>query len=205
MNKWMDKLTKAQTFLSKNPVLANALMIVCGVILFIWPNAVTWVLRLLGIAVLANGGLAIYRYQKGTREEDKSLIRFGGGIILAVLGLIVLISPRFLLSFIPTITGILIIAYGILQLFRAQSFKKEEETRWKWMFGISIVTIIGGVIILANPFSTVNYLLMAVGGALVYNGVVGLWMKQIGAGRLLPDMSAVKEGLFGFFKDKILK
>ncbi len=73
------------------------------------------------------------------------------------------------------------------------------------MFGISIVTIIGGVIILANPFSTVNYLLMAVGGALVYNGVVGLWMKQIGAGRLLPDMSAVKEGLFGFFKDKILK
>ena len=200
MKTWMDRLSKIQAFLSKNPVAANILMIVCGIILFIWPDiSVTLVLRVLGIAILVSGGLYIYRYQKGARKEDKSLVRFGIGIILAILGLIVLISPRFLISFFPTIAGVLIILYGVLQLFRAQAFKSEEETKWKWMFGISIVTIIGGVIIFANPFSTAKYLLMAVGVALVYNGVVGLWMKQIGAGNILPDKEAIFDGIRKLF------
>ena len=141
-------------------LLLSILMIVIGLILVLWPGHVmTTAVTILGIALLAGGVISILSWYRG-RMKGASYATLAEGILLAVAGVVVLGSPRFLISIFPVFVGIVILINGIIHLARA------------------VLTIVLGLLITFNPFSTMEMLVMAIGFVIIYNGVSNLWIES---------------------------
>ena len=158
-------------------ILLSVLMIVIGLLLAIWPGHVmTTALKILGIALLVGGGLLIYAWYSG-RNRDSSVITLAEGIVLAVAGLVVLLAPRFLISIVPFAVGALITLNGIFNLAQAFDQRRVSYSRWNLSLAMAILTIVLGLLILFNPFSTMEMLVVAIGVIIIYNGVSNLLIE----------------------------
>ena len=158
-------------------VLLSILMILIGLLLVFWPGHVmTTALKILGFALLIGGALLIYSWYSG-RGRDSSVITLAEGIVMAVAGLIVLIAPKFLISIVPFCVGAVITLNGIFNLAQAPDQRKANYNRWTASLVMAILTIILGLLILFNPFSTMEMLVVAIGIVIIYNGVSNLLIE----------------------------
>lgn len=158
-------------------ILLSILMIVIGLLLALWPGHVmTTALTILGIALLIGGALLIYSWYNG-RNNDASVITLAEGIVFVVAGLVVLIAPRFLISIVPFAIGALITLNGIFNLAQALDQRKSNYHRWKASLVMAVLTIVLGLLIVLNPFSTMEMLVVAIGVIIIYNGVSNLLIE----------------------------
>lgn len=158
-------------------VLLSILMILIGLLLVFWPGHVmTTALTILGIALLVGGGLLIYAWYSG-RNRASSVITLAEGIVLAVAGLIALIAPKFLISIVPICVGVVVTLNGIFNLAQALDQRKAGYRRWTMSLAMAILTIVLGLLILFNPFSTMEMLVVAIGIVIIYNGVSNLLIE----------------------------
>lgn len=158
-------------------VVLSILMIVLGLVLAIWPGHVmTTALTILGIALLVGGGLMIFSWYRG-RGRNASVITLAEGIVFAIAGLIVLVAPRFLISIVPFAVGACITLNGIFNLAQAFDQRKARYDRWNMSLAMGILTVVLGVLIMLNPFSTMEMLLVAIGVIIIYNGVSNLLIE----------------------------
>lgn len=152
----------------------SILMILIGLILVIWPGHVMeTAMTILGVALVIGGGLLIFSWYRG-RPRSSSVVTLAEGIVMALMGLAVLLAPRFLINLIPTIVGILVLLNGILNLAQALDQRRETYNRWTSSLVLAILTILLGLIILFNPFSTMEMLVIAIGVVIIYNGISNL-------------------------------
>ena len=158
-------------------VLLSILMIVLGLLLALWPGHVmNTALTLLGIALVVGSGLLIYSWYSG-RGKNSSVITLAEGILLAVVGLAVLITPRFLISIVPFAVGAMIALNGIFNLAQAFDQRRERYNHWIASLAMAILTIVLGLLIMLNPFSTMEVLVVAIGVIIIYNGVSNLLIE----------------------------
>ena len=158
-------------------VLLSILMIVLGLLLALWPGHVmTTALTLLGIALVVGGGLLIYSWYRG-RNQNSSVITLTEGILLAIAGLVVLFAPRFLISIVPFAVGAMIALNGIFNLAQAFDQRRERYSRWTASLAMAVLTVVLGLLILFNPFSTMEMLVVAIGVIIIYNGVSNLLIE----------------------------
>lgn len=158
-------------------VLLSILMIVIGLLLALWPGHVmTTALTILGIALIVGGALMVYSWYSG-RARNSSVITLSEGIVMAIVGLVVLVMPRFLISIIPFVVGIFITLNGIFNLAQSLDQRRWNYSRWTMSLAVAILTIVLGVLIVLNPFSTMESLVMAIGIIIIYNGVSNLLIE----------------------------
>ena len=158
-------------------ILLSILMIVIGLLLALWPGHVmTTALTILGIALLIGGALLIYSWYSG-RNNNGSVITLAEGIVLVIAGLVVLVSPRFLISIVPFVIGALITLNGIFNLAQSLDQRKSNYHRWKASMVMAVLTIGLGLLIVFNPFSTMEMLVVAIGVIIIYNGVSNLLIE----------------------------
>jgi uncharacterized membrane protein HdeD (DUF308 family) len=91
--------------------------------------------------------------------------------IEAIAGLVILVRPQIILNIYPIAMGIIIAVDGLGNLFQALSMKRRENSHWKPMLILACITILLGIIIVLNPFSTLNALTSVIGIVLAYDGV----------------------------------
>ena len=157
-------------------ILVGLALIVFGVILFGFPvETIATVFRVVGIGLLLVGAIGMISYFV-SKEERKPLKSLLVGIIEAVIGLLFLANPAFIASIYPVILGIVIAIDDLSSLYDAFIMKKAGAQRWSLAAVLSVVTILLGVIILCNPFSTAVMLMKITGVVLIYDGVVSLIM-----------------------------
>lgn len=155
----------------------SILTIVLGLVLAIWPGHVmTTALTILGIALLVGGALLIYSWYRG-RGRSSSVITLAEGIVMAVAGLIVLVAPKLLISIVPFAVGAIITLNGIYNLAQALDQRKARYNRWSLSLAMAILTIVLGLLIMFNPFSTMEVLVVAIGVIIIYNGVSNLLIE----------------------------
>ena len=158
-------------------IVLSVLMILIGLLLAIWPGHVmTTAMKILGIALLVGGGLLIYSWYSG-RNRDSSVITLSEGIVLALAGILVLVAPKFLISIVPLAVGGLIALNGFFNLAQALDQRREQYTRWTASLAMAILTIVLGLLIVFNPFSTMEMLVVAIGIIIIYNGVSNLLIE----------------------------
>lgn len=92
------------------------------------------------------------------------------GVSLLIAAAIVFFLARALLSIFPIIVGIGILISGVSQLMLRLNQRSVQQNQW---FGItiSVLIIIGGLIILLNPFSSVLAILQFGGLILIVLGI----------------------------------
>lgn len=154
-------------------VLVALVTVVIGIVLVAHPgNALISIFRILGIALMLAGIIGVISYFR--HKDEKNLYNLLFAVIEIIVSVVILAHKEFAISVYPVIVGILLILDGIGNLLDAFTMKKSNQASWKLAVVLAVITLIIGLVILFNPFVTVEVLVAITGIALIYEGVVNL-------------------------------
>ncbi len=165
---------------TKNNTLMSIVMVVLGLLLFIWPGkTLELAAKLLGIALLvgaAVSGFSWFRNRKKPGGADYGTLALA--IICLVAGLIVLIAPKGVITLLPKLIGLAIVVNGVLNLAQAMELKNAGNPSWVSSVVMAALTILLGLFLLFFAFGVMKTAIMIIGGILVYNGASNLWIES---------------------------
>lgn len=157
-----------------NTTVMAVLTTIMGLALIINPDFATVTICLIvGWVLLVSGVVAVVSYFLGHRGM------FGTGeVVLGVielaLGLFIVVSPGSVVQFLGILFAAILIVHGINDLRQAQAVKRYGDERWMISMGLGLLSILLGILILWNPFSSASFLMIVIGAALVYDGISDL-------------------------------
>ena len=163
------------THMKKGFLLSALAFMLLGLALLLWPEAsLRLVCYLFGAVILIKGLLSVWGY---VRAEERFFFDYFGlvfGVAAAALGVFLLIKPDTVVSVLPILVGLYVIVDAVVRLQSAFELKAMGYARW-WAFlvlaGLSVVL---GMLMVANPFETVQLLVMAIGVILLVEGALNL-------------------------------
>lgn len=146
-----------------------------GILLVIYPNtSLTIVCRAVGLIVLITGVGFLISHARGGFFSWFHNLDLILGILFMILGGYILISPLGLLSIVPIVFGVLLIFHGISDFGQALQLWKCEADRWWLPMILAAITVVLGIVIMKNPFGTIDILMRIIGICLIYDGVSDL-------------------------------
>jgi len=149
-------------------LLGSIVLILIGIYVMIHPgNSLNLVVKVLGIALIIYGAIGIIGFV--TQKSERNSVNLIVSILVVLVGLFFFTSPAKVVSFFPTIAGILLIVAGVRDILSAVKTKGNIVP-----LVLAVITLIFGIILLLNPFGTVEILATVFGIALIYNGITGL-------------------------------
>ena len=157
--------------LAKYALLRGIVYIAFGVLMLLAPQTVmnTIVYILAGYAI-AMGALNIFAY---FRERPAGFMDFNlvSGVMLVVLGVVMIIFTKAILSILPIFLGVLLILGGIARLAEAISATSQLGGAKILLIVLGLLIIIGGIVVVANPFGSAVLLFRAFGVLVVVQGI----------------------------------
>lgn len=158
-----------------NFVLTAILTLILGILLITSPGTamrtvfllVGWTLEISGAASLLTALLS-----KGQPVGQGDLVL---GLVQVATGLVVLMRPGFLMSLAGIVVGFVLLIHGIHDIQHARE-SKALGYDWKLSMGVGIAAVVMGLIVMVNPFSTLETLLRIAGIFLLVDGLADLLM-----------------------------
>ena len=155
-----------RTNFQRYALLRSAIYIIAGLAIVINPTAV---FHFIGYLITAYfvllGVLNLLEANKNRKQTGAWGFGLISGIAFFILALIVWVFAAAIVSLLPVILGLVIILKSLFQLFVGLN------TRSKGWSAYSILLLIGGLILLFNPFKSVMILLQLFGGLLIFMGI----------------------------------
>lgn len=180
-------------------ILSSAVLcILLGIVLLIYPNvSLTVVCRAVGVIVLVTGLSFVFSYLRVGKRFWYGKIELVFGSIFAILGGFILLYPLGILSIVPIVFGILLIYHGIANVRQAFELHQYRDNGWWLPVLIAATTIVLGILIMRNPFGTMDILMRIIGACLIYDGLmntmlVGRFVKSIRNFRKLEEEEAMQ-------------
>lgn len=150
------------------------LTIVMGIALIANPNAAALTIcRLVGWIILISGACSVIFYLRGARSfwETSGLVLAVVGILL---GIFIIRSPEAIVKFLGYLMAAILLIHGINDVKEAFGAKAYQDPQWLVALVLGIVSILLGLLIVWNPFSSATLLMTVMGVALVYDGITDL-------------------------------
>ncbi|MBF8808065.1 MAG: DUF308 domain-containing protein [Enterococcus lacertideformus] len=143
-----------------------AIYIIVGITIIIDPRAIfNFIGYLLTTYFVLLGILNLLEANKNRNRTGVWGFSLVSGILFLIAGLIVFVFSSAIVSILPIILGLVIVLKSIFQLFIGLN------TRSKGCSIYSIFLLIGGLILLFNPFKSVMILFQLFGGILIFMGI----------------------------------
>lgn len=150
----------------------SALGIAIGACLIIWPQiSAETICVILGIFLLAIGVLRIVLYFNGTVFGIPLYADLAIGFLIAFIGVLLIIHPGEAAYLLPLIMGFFMIFDGAFKLQTAVDIKRAGVRSWWYLLILAILTAACGVFLVADPFTGVSALMIALGICLIIDGV----------------------------------
>ena len=171
----MEDLKRAVQSVRKDLIWIAFVLIAAGVLFLVFPDSCSKIIcYLIGGALLIGGVVSIVTYLKYGRDEPFSSFGLVRGTALVVIGVFILINPEFLIGFLSSILGIVLIIDGTLKLQYAVDLLRLKISGWMAVLILALAAVVFGVLILFNPFATARTLMYFIGISLVIDGVSDL-------------------------------
>lgn len=171
----MEDLKRAVRSVRKDLIWIAFVLIAAGVLFLVFPDSCSKIIcYLIGGALLIGGIISIAAYLKYGRDEPFSSFGLVRGTALVVIGVFILINPEFLIGFLSSILGIVLIIDGTLKLQYAVDLLRLKISGWVAVLILALAAVVFGVLILFNPFATARTLMYFIGISLVIDGVSDL-------------------------------
>lgn len=177
-------------------ILGSLLLIVLSVFLMLKPiEIIGTLIKVIGMILLICGVFDFANYFVNKKEE--SLFDYGlvKGIIEITIGVLFIFKYDLLINLFPCILGLIIVFINIFKLQTAISLKEFESN---YMTGviISSLSIILGLVIVINPFETLEVVIIVSGAVLLISELSNMLSN------IIYSISVLK-----FFKktDKVVK
>ena len=158
-----------------NFVLTAILTLILGILLITSPGtAMRTVFLLVGWTLVISGAASLLTaiFSKGQPVGQGDLVL---GLIQLATGLVVLMRPGFLMSLAGIVVGFVLLIHGIHDIQHARE-SKALGYEWKLSMGVGVAAVVMGVIVMINPFSTIETLLRIAGIFLLVDGIADLLM-----------------------------
>ncbi len=155
-----------------NVTVSAVLTIVLGVLLIMYAGSfLTMFAKIFAVIVLIIG---VVMAAGGIVESQMS--RLISGVIIIAVGIWAYSRPTTISSIIPIAIGVLLVVHGIQDLRLAIDAKKHKSESFGAMIGVAIVSIVFGVICIAEAFNIISLALQLVGVMLVIDGITDMFV-----------------------------
>lgn len=187
-----------------NLLLMSVLYLGLGVFLLMRPGtALNIVCYALGAVVLACAATQLIRYfisEHGVLQSQLTLI---SGLICLALGAFLFLRSDIVVSILPIVFGLFVVFDSIGRVQNALELRRCGYASWKGFLTLPVLSVVLGVIMILNPFGTMETLVMAIGIILVVEGAINLlsalytMLAVRRFNKLKPETQSMLESLTG--------
>ena len=177
-----------------NLIAMSIIFIVLGVVLILWPGAtMTTICYMLAALLLIVGVVSLINYLK--KDIRGIIYRYDLVVGLSAIlgGILVIIKVDKLTELIPAVLGFLVTISGILKMQNSVDMLRLGHGTWHVAFCLAILNIVGGIILLVDPFTAAEALIMCLGIALVYSGITDLYVTIAISKKLREQMKELDD------------
>lgn len=180
-------------FLKKSYFASSLAFILLGLALLLWPEtSLRVVCYLFGALILLKGVLSIWAYIRAEEHFFFSYFTLLFGVAASALGVFLLIRPDTVVSVLPILIGLFIVFDGVVRLQSAFDLRRVGYTAWWSFLLLALLSAALGVLMIWNPFATVQVLVMAIGIILLIEGALNL-VSAVYAGMMLRALRQAAE------------
>lgn len=159
----------------KSSIVGSIGLIILGLLLVFQSEAtIISISYIIGGILIAIGFLALLRFIKNTKDEEKNDLDIVYGLVTIILGIIVISNPAAIASIIPFVIGFIIIINSANKLQYSIELKKNNNALWKSTMVLSLITTICGVILVLNPFKGAEFITKIVGVLIIAYSVLDI-------------------------------
>ena len=143
-----------------------------GLALLIWPEQSMNVLGYgFGAVLTISGLLQIGGYVASDKQGLLKKIQLLAGILIAVVGVAILLSPKTVMKLTVVVIGIVMLYHGVMDIKFGFDIKNCNGSKWAVTLLMGLVTCALGVLVLVNPFGSARVLMIIIGAGLIFDGV----------------------------------
>lgn len=171
-----------------NIVVQAVLFLVIGVVLLLMPD-ITLVMAVYAVgAIFALSGVAsLINYFRTDNAIERSPSVLTAGIFFLIIAAIMFVFPEVIAGVFSVALGVILVLCGIVNAVRSLDMRGLQGNAWIPFLVLSIITVIGGVVVIWNPFDTTVLFVMVLGTLFIINGVSDLLIEL--SMRRLPSPS----------------
>ena len=161
----------------QNQFILSIMAVVLGVCFLIWPvESLTILVRIIGIVFIVTGAIAVILFFTNREKALMHSFVLGVGIVMAVIGVWIEMSPEFLITLMPRIIGLILLVCGITSLMGTVTMAKNDYRRWWVSLLLSIGILAAAIILLVKSFEVAQLFMRICGVLFIYTGAVNIWI-----------------------------
>ncbi len=154
----------------------SVISLLIGIIMVIYPEKTISVICYgIAAAVVIYGIIDIISYFTAKSYDGAFSLTLIKGVVAAVIGIIIFIRPRYLITFIPIVMGVLLIIDGINSVQKSVYLKNNNVYFWHISMIESIITFALGIFVLIKPLTVDKAIIICLGIAFIWYGVSSFW------------------------------
>ena len=161
--------------LRRNKMITGVMMLCLGAALVIWPtSALATLAKVAGFFLMVYAVAGIINFAFGNKGAS-AIVTLIIDIAGAILGLYLFMNPEWFIEVSGKLFGVIILIHGIHSLYESVTVVRKLDTGWKNSMIFSIVVVVLGLFIIANPFDIPNMIVRIIGIVLVLNAVLAFY------------------------------
>lgn len=129
---------------------------------------------LIGSAVLICGAVQLVRYFTQKEALFLAPLTFCFGVLCVAIGLFFIVRTDIVVSILPVLFGLFVIFDSVTRIQNALELRRCQYHNWWAFLLLGLLSIALGVLMIANPFATMETLVMAIGVILAVEGALNL-------------------------------
>ena len=158
-----------------NLILMSILYLALGIFLLMVPGtALNIVCYALGGVVLACAAVQLVRYFAVERGVFQSQLTLISGLVCLGLGAFLIIRSDLVVRILPIVFGLFVIFDSLGRIQNALELRRCKYSSWKGFLLLAVLSIVLGIVMILDPFGTMETLVMAIGVILIIEGALNL-------------------------------
>lgn len=156
-------------------IAVSILLAVLGIVLIAWPTFSVNALGVIcGILLILFGGVKLVGYFSKDLYRLAFQYDMPFGILLIILGIIMLIHPGNLASFICVVFGLSVLISSLFNIQTALDAKKFGINQWWLIFALSVIAAVWGLILVFCPSEAADVMAVLLGITLLFESAVNI-------------------------------
>ncbi len=158
-----------------NVTFGAVISVVVGVLLLAMPGTiVTLIARILAIAVILSG--IVFLISMLGDNNNRSTLAIAVAVLIVIIGIWMLANPGSIAKIIPIAMGVLLVVHGVQDFSMALETKNHRDERWWIGFVVGALSIILGIVCIANAFGIIKFAVRIIGLMLIVDGLTDMLM-----------------------------
>lgn len=170
--KFTEKVKETSKNTKKEIAFVDVALLLLGVLMIIFPEKSADIICIAIGAILGIWGLVrLITYFASGKVESFGSFALVQGVALLGFGILFVLNPEILTSFLFAVLAIVLIVSGVMKLQYAVDFLRLKAKYWYISLLGAVISITLGAVVFFNPFTAAKWLMLFIGISLTVNAL----------------------------------